>query len=397
MPYPSKRNYLNEVKVNNASGFSGTIDSTKVYTVDGYIDLGDSFIDVPEGGITIIGLGSNISNITANSNIFGGTGAYSGRIKLIDISLTSPNVFDNNGTGAPSGGSEVSCIDVDFVDCASLGNLTGYRQGLWTGVGVIFCGEGLTMSGAWSGGFASLSSIVVGGLPNGPLFKAGVGLTIGGSFRSNMNAVSLGAGGVFCDFAPANILTDAGFSMEDVRTGNLALDPFPNMPPSSTKASFQGCKGAGVEDTYAGGAFVTTADGTTTVAAVDTLYQITATGVGQNLDWTAISNTNAIEYLSTQPISVSVNGSLSFSGGNNDQLGLQIRQWDDSAGQYVNVGPEYTATMNGGLIGTRAENLSFGGTAKLNQNDRIEVWIKNKSGTTDIITLAGGEFTVTER
>lgn len=391
--YPSNNPYANEVPVVNASDLAGQLDSSKVYVIAGSVDVGDNFIDIPEGGLTLRGLDTDVSSLSANGVLFGGTGAYTGRIKLIDMSISSPAVFALDNTGGPSATSEISCDGVNFVGCASLGEAVGYRQGLWSNVGVIFCDDGLTLSGAWSGGFASLSSIVL-GMAGGTLFKAGTAFTMAGSFRSNMNALSLDDTGGFCDFEPANILTDGGFSMEGVRV-NPNSNAFPNMPPSSTRAQFNNCKGT--DDTYPGGEFIVTADGTTTIAAADTLYQITAAGVGNNLDWTTISNTNAIEYLSTQPISVNVGGSLSFSGGNNDQVGLQVRQWDESASAYVNIGPEYTATLNGGLLGTRAENLSFSATAKIDFGDRIEIWIKNKSDDSDISTLAGGEFRVTER
>lgn len=391
--YPSPNPYENEIPVRSASDLSGPIDSSKIYVIAGSINLGSGSIDVPEGGINVRGLDTDVSSLTSTGPIFTGSGAYSGRVKLLDLTLTSPAVFDVDGTGGPSVGSEITCSGVNFFACESLGEITGYRQGLWSNVGVINCDDGLTLSGAWSGGFASLTSIII-GMAGGTLFKAGAALTFAGSFRSDMNAVLLDDTGTFCDFSPANILSDGGFSMEGVRV-NPASNAFPNMPQSNTKARFQNC--SGVENTYPGGEFIVTGNGVTTIADSDTLYQITATGVGSNLDWTQISNTNAIEYLSSQRISVSIDGSLSFSGGNNDQVGLQIRQWDDSADAYVNIGPEYTATLNGRLLGTRAENLAFKGTATLGQNDRIEIWIKNKSDDSDISTLAGGEFSVTER
>lgn len=398
MAYPNSYPLNTEVPVRNASDLAGPLDSSKIYVLDGNIDLGAGSINVPEGGLIFRGTDTDTAMLSSSSSIFTTEGAYSGRLKLMNLTLMSPAVFDIDGTGGPVVGSEVTCKGVNFLLCQTLGEIRGYRQGLWSDIGVIACDDGVTLSGTWSGGFASLTSITLDlGLANGTLFKAGNDLTMAGSFRSDMNAIGLSENDVFCDFSPANILADAGFSMEGVRTGPNCLNPFPNIPPSSVKASFKGVKGVGVSDTYVGGEFIVTGDGTTTITEADTLYQITATGTGQNLDWTQVSNTNAIEYLSSQSSSVSIDGSLSFSGGNNDQMALQVRQWDDSAGAYVNVGPEYTATLNGGLLGTRAENLAFKATATLNQGDRIEIWIKNKSDASDIATLAGGEFSVTER
>jgi hypothetical protein len=88
---------------------------------------------------------------------------------------------------------------------------------------------------------------------------------------------------------------------------------------------------------------------------------------------------------------------MSFSGQSNDEMAVQLRKWDNSAGAYVNIGPEYLTTLNGGKLGTRAENVSFSAVTKMNKLDRIEVWIKNVSDTVDISVLAGGQFKVFER
>ena len=45
----------NTIIVKQASDLSGTLDSTKVYLIDGIIDMGAQSIEVPSGGLTIIG------------------------------------------------------------------------------------------------------------------------------------------------------------------------------------------------------------------------------------------------------------------------------------------------------------------------------------------------------
>ena len=49
------------VFVRNASQLSGTLDSTKVYLIDGVVDMGALQIIVPQSGLSIHGLGFNIS------------------------------------------------------------------------------------------------------------------------------------------------------------------------------------------------------------------------------------------------------------------------------------------------------------------------------------------------
>lgn len=378
-----------QVIVKSASALSGVLLSDVIYLIDGEIDLGSASISVPEGGLNISGLGFGVSRLVTTGTLFTYSGSYAGDLQIAGMDLVANSVFDLDNAGNGGG---VECNSTNFSNCASLGELANYRQGLWSNVGVIFCGGGLTMSGAWAGGFASLTSIVIGSFTD-PLFKAGVGLTIAGSFRSDMNALGLGVSGVFSDFAPANILADGGFSMGGVRVTE-GSNSFPNMPASSVKARFSNCVGA--KNTYVGGALSFTANGLTAITAADTLFEITATSVATDMAWCEKSG-NGVKYISSQSIEVAIDGTLSFSGGNNDQLGVQVRVFKDATSSYVDVGPEYVSTLNGGVLGTRAENVSFSAYADLEENDIVEVWIKNLTDTSDITTLASGRFGIKER
>ena len=379
----------NQVVVKTASDLAAPLLPNVLYLIDGAVDLGAGSIDVPEGGLQIAGLGFDVSSITTTGTMFTYSGAYAGNVQIGSVGLTAPVVFDLDN--AENGGA-VECTTVNFNSCGSLGELTAYRQGLWNGVGVIFCNAGLTMSGTWSGGLAAITSIAVGAFTS-PLFKAGVGLTIGGSFRSDMNAIGLGVDGVFSDFSPANIIQDGGFSMGGVRVSDGGV-AFPNMPRTTVKARFSDC--VGVKNTYIGGVLGVTVQGTTVISNVDTLYPITATTVGSEMAWFEKSG-NGIKYISSQEIDVSISGSFSFSGSNNKEVGVQIRYLDSSTGLYVNVGPEYVSTTNGGTDGTRSENVTFSAYASINNGDIVEVWIKNLSDTSNITTLGHGQFSVRER
>ena len=388
MAYPSKRPE-NIVDVNSISGLSGQLKSNVTYNVVGNLDFGSGSINVPEGGLIITASDPDICSLNSSGTLFTYDGAYAGKLKLSHIQITSPYVFDLDNSGNSD---ELNCQSVNFFGCASLGKATAYRQGLFTDVGVLNCVDGLETAGAWSGGFASLDSIVVIGSFTGTLFKRGAGFSMAGSFRSNMNALGLAAGGQFCDYTPADIISDAGFLMEGVRTG-IATNPFPNMPASSVKARYNDC--SGTPNTYIGGSVTMTALGDTTFSVINTLQPITATGAAYDLAWFEANGSNGLKYISSQPVKVSVSGTLSFSGANNVQMAVQIRKYDDSTSSYVAAGPEYVSTLNGGQAGTRAENVSFKGSVFMDLNDRIEIWIKNKDGTSTISTLANGEFSIT--
>lgn len=386
--------------ITEASQLSGELDSTKLYFIDGEIDMGTTSIVVPENGLNIRGHGFGISGLYStedNFNLFVTNGVtYSGDLFITDMDIRISGV-----------GSKVFAIDnlenfnacewntVNFIACTSLGDIKDYRQGLGRNVAWISCKEGLTMTGAWSGGFAILDSIVVGAPMTGVLFKAGTDLLIGGSFRSNINILGLGtAGGYFTDFAPSNFTLDGGFSLTTVRA-NPAVDNIPNMPATSPKANIKGCSGIG--NTYPGGAIRIADETTVTISTIGVLEQITSTAVLNEAYWFSVSNTNGITLDSTQVIEVDISGSLSFSGSSNREMAVQLRKYISSTASYVDIGPVYLATLNGGSGGQRAENVTFAATTSMSEDDRIEVWVKNLTDTTNITVLEAGQFQVFER
>ena len=113
--------------------------------------------------------------------------------------------------------------------------------------------------------------------------------------------------------------------------------------------------------------------------------------------WFVNSVDNASIYYSNLPGEVEVNFNLSFTGTANKGLAVQVRQFDSSASAYVNIGPEYKATTNGGPAGTRAENVSGFAYATLNEDDRVEVWIKAVGSTNAITPSVGGSVIIKER
>ena len=142
--------------------------------------MGTTSIVVPSGGLSITGHGFGISGLVStesNHTMFVTDGlTYSGDLFLTSLDIRCSGV-----------GSKVFDLDnlenfnacewntVNFLSCTSLGEIKNYRQGLGRNVAWISCKEGLTMTGAWSGGFAIVDSIVVGAPLTGVLFKAGAG------------------------------------------------------------------------------------------------------------------------------------------------------------------------------------------------------------------------------
>jgi len=388
------------VYVTSPNQLAGTLQSDKLYFIDGTVDMQSTQIVVPTGGLRIGGYGPSVSCLKSSVDNYTmfitQAGSYSGNLSLNDL--------DFEVTGA---GSKVVDIDnqqnsatlefnsVNFVACTAVGVAANYRQGLARDVAWISISDGLTLSGTWAGGFAAFDSIIVGAPMSGVLFRAGANLTLGGSFRSNINALSLGTnGGIFCDFAPANILLDAGFALSGLRTNPLS-NTLPNMPATSTKALIQDCVGIG--NTYPGAAHVPVADSVITITSQNTLTQITGEMTLVEPYWYSTANTNGLRADCAQAVEGRASGTMSFSGQANTEISIQLRHFIAATSSYENVGPEYEATINGGLLGTLASNVSFGATVTMQQGDRAEVWIKNRSGTNDITLKSGGQFEVLGR
>lgn len=376
-----------------------TLESDKVYHIDGTIDLGSDSLVIPTGGCSISSDNGarDVSVLTSSENNYtmfkSPSGSYSGNVVMSDITITvsgtSSKVFDLDNDGNSNA---LDIMAVNFVSCTSLGDLTDYRQLLLDNIGFISVSDGITFNGTWSGGIAALTSIAILFPAGATLFKEGTSLVFNGSFRSDMNFLSVDATSVFCDFQPSNITNDAQFSLTNFRT--TATNALPNFPSSSVKARIRDC--VGVRDTYVGGEWTITSSATTSISAANTLVKLAGTTTYADMQWFSNSTDNAFVYDSDQEIEVNVKGSLGFTGGLNDQMGLQIRQWDDSASSYKEVGPRYTATLNGGG-GSRVENLAFFGVATLNENDRIEIWIENQTDTSDITGDTGGIVDISER
>ena len=384
--------------VRDKQDLSGDLRSDVAYVIDGVVDMGSTSIVVPEGGLTIIGLDFNISSLESSENNYtmfvSPGGSYSGDLVLrslqVTTSGTSSQLLDINNDG---NGNALECTDVNFFNCTSLGEMTAYRQGLWSRTGIIQCDDGLTLSGTWSGGFAILDSILVsaGVTFNGVILKEGTTLSIQGSVRSNMNALQLGASGNISDLQPSNIVNDNEFRMEGVRC-NPAATAFPNFPASSVKARFS--KNAGFRNTYVGGQWSVTSSATTTISAANTPVKLAGTTTYSDLQWFQGSTDNAMELISSESIEVQALCVLTITGTNGDQVSIQIRKWDDSASSYTTLSESGPRTLNSG---GRAEGIELFAYAEMDENDRIEVWIENQSASRNVTAEIGGLFGITER
>lgn len=387
--------FSNVVIVRDASDLAN-IDSTKSYMLDGIVDMGSAQVVVPAGGISLSGLNgardtAKIISSAENYTMFvSPDGGYSGDVVMesmtIEVTGAASSVFDLDNDGN-SNALDVS--KVNFIGCTSLGALTDYRQMLLSEIGFIGGSDGLTFNGTWTG-LAVLNSIAV-NFPAATLFKEGASLTFGGSVRANINFLDVNSASVLMDFDEANILSDAGVLLSGVRT--TAADAMPNLPGSSVKVRYAECQG--IRNTYIGGQWVISSATATIIGAPDTPVKLAGTTTYADLQWfTNGGGNNSITYISDQTTEVEIKCVLTFVGTNGDQVNVHLRQWDDSASDYIDLSESGAATLN---ASGRAEGVASFAYAVLDENDRVEVWVENLTAGRDVTAQAAGLFAVTER
>ncbi len=389
-----------QVIIRNATQLAGPVplNSTKEYFIDGDIDMGSISIIFPQGGLMFKGLGFGVSQFKSsesNYTLFIDDGVFSGDLFIngldIEVTGTGSKVFDLDNA---ENSNAVEFINTNFTNCTSLGNLKDYRQLLTNNVAFIDIKDGLTFDGTWSGGAAILTTIMLNIGAGVTIFKQGDSLSFEGSFRSDLNALSISSTTVLFDFVADDFVQDGAFSLTNVRV-NPASNAVPNISPADQKSRFRNC--SGIDNTFVGAAYTLTTAVSTGTLVDGTLVKMPGATTYSDEFWFSNSVDNASIYDSTLPGEVEVNFNLSFTGTANKELAVQVRQFDSSASAYVNIGPEYKATTNGGPAGTRAENVSGFAYATLNEDDRVEVWIKAVGSTNAITPSVGGSVIIKER
>ena len=134
MPYP-KFNYGRTLSktfyVTSRADFVAPLRSDVLYMIDGTIDMRDTQIFVPEGGISIAGLNGSrdVSQLVSTEDDYimfvSPDGGYSGDVVFesltIQVTGAGSKVFDLDNDG---NGNALDLSKINFVSCTSLGSLS---------------------------------------------------------------------------------------------------------------------------------------------------------------------------------------------------------------------------------------------------------------------------------
>lgn len=392
----------NLIIVKQPSDF-GTIDSSKVYLIDTMIDMTGVEIEIPVGGLFLRGHDYFVSGLYTtddNSTLFvNSTGQDAGNVRMTNIEMyctgTNSKIFDLDNNGNFGAVEFNSCNFGTFAaETTSLGEFAGYRQFRTSDAAFIRVADGFTFSGIMAGGLRLADSIILAPVSGAVLFKEGTSLIFNDSVRSDLNGLSVAPADAVFDFVDGNFLLDWGFNLDGARFP-IGSNAVPNIPNTSTKRYFRDCRG--VQNTFPGGDW-TMVTQLATVLTAGTLVQ--ANGNVAYNDLVHFSggplNTNQLVYDSNVTGDYVVTGNIVVDGGPNDQVDVVIRQFDDSAGTYIDL-KTFSRQISNVVGGLDVAYYQIAAPCELDVNDRIEVWLRNNTDNTNATVLNGSFLRVDGR
>jgi hypothetical protein len=393
------------VIVHSASDLAGVLDSTKVYLIDGVINMGAQSVDVPASGLQLQGYGFDVSKLTSSAGAYtlftspvGGSGNLLMTEMTIEITGAGSQVYDLTDA---SGSNAVELLRVNFDDCASLGTLTSYRQGLETGTGRFGGTPTLTLEGAWPGGFLIDTSIVR-GLDAGmttPLFAAGAAFVMQSRFRSNQN-VDLPALPAFLDFAPANFPVDSTLQLAGCLVSrNGVFDAsdstlLPNVAASDLASSWSANNG--VPNTFVGGQQRVTVAAASVIGGIGTFVDLNGTWTPSDLQHFDAPVSGRLRHIGSQPIEFALVGNLTVDGPANDVTRIRVRKFDSGLAS-TSTAFEQTRVVNNLAGGNDVAFFSMSANVMLKQNDYVFLDIANDTSTGNLTALISSSFAVNAR
>jgi hypothetical protein len=391
---------------NLASTLGGTIDSTKVYILDGIIDFTGTglSIEVPVGGISIIGTTFDVSKLICSEAGFtlftspvGGSGNVLGVDYAIEITGTGSQVY--NLTDA-TGLNAFEFTRINYNNCSSLGSLTSYRQGLEVGTGRLGGKPELTLVGTWVGGYFIDTSIVrflVDGSYS--LFTAGAGFVMNSRFRSNQN-IDLPASVSFLDFTAGNFVNPSTLQLDGcliTREGVFdATDTniIPNVSASDLISEWMGNNG--IDNTFVGGEATVLTEVTTVIASSGVYVDLAGTFTASGLTHFDSPSNGQLRHLGDSPREYQIGSQFVIDGTANDVVAIKAVVFRSA-----------TTSFESQKVQNRVINALQGGrdvgyyvyfdNITLNKNDYVKFQVANIGATNNVTAELDSSFVVQAR
>ena len=395
------RNLESEIIVRRAADLAGTLDSTKVYVIDGIIDMGSQAIEVPSGGLSIIGSTFDISQLTSSENSYtmftspvGGSGNLVLKNIGIETSGTTSSVF---GLTDATGFNAIEIEAVNFNNCTSLGYLDSYRQGLESGTGRFGGSPELEFRNPWVGGYRTETTITR-SVDNGTtLFKAGTGFAFNGRVILGMNA-DLNTTGAFCDFADSNINNDESLQLSDCRvTRNGVLSAsdtslYPSIDHTNVKCLWS--DNAGLPNTTKYIKAEITTEVQTTISAQNTYYPLLGTFTVETSSHMDQPSNGEFRLLSGNG-TYQIAGDLVIDGTANDVIDIRVTKSTNDGSTWPTEITHIRRQINALVGGRDVAFFPINFIATIQENDRVRIEVENTSGTGNVTAELDSYFILT--
>jgi hypothetical protein len=393
------------VNQDNVSYIMGSIDSTKLYLIDGDVNFTGVSIEVPSTGLFISGHNIDLSFMRcADNNYTMFTGATAGNVFIKDLTIVvnGTNSQVNNVTGA-TGFEAYECVRVNWNNCTSLGTITGYRQGLETGTGRFGGTPQLTLAGTWIGGYFIDTSIIR-SLTAGAyaIYSAGAGFSMASRFRSNQN-IDLPTTTNYIDFTGSNFPnTDTLQLIDMLITRNGVTEPnqlsiSPNITKSNVASNWK--DNIGLNNTFEGGITTISSETATSIGVQGDWYTLNGTWTASELVHFDSPSNGQLRHISNFPRSWKITVNIVMVGTANDVIGIRWRKFDSSASTF-SEGNEVLRVINNLQGGSGSRDVAYYNfilNLELDFNDYVYWQVRNNSGTDNVTAELNSEWSIEER
>jgi hypothetical protein len=283
------------------------------------------------------------------------------------------------------------------VNCTSVGIVKNYGVILINSTQFISCTDGLTFEGNTI--LLSITSCASTGLAaSGTLFKKGSALVVSNNCLIEKGTFVIDASATLCDFEAANFTQDAGF---EVIINNIsgAGTFFSNLNGDNVKCRWRDNNFdpvASETNTYVGAWWEMTEEAATDIEGNSgTDYKIAGVTTSADEHWFSHATNNQFTFGSTRSVKTVIQGAVSITGTNGNNIQLKIRKWDNSLGDYVDI-----QTVPGRVMSSTGASASVAILAFATMDsplDRIELWGQNVLNTANFTVKDNSVLAITER
>jgi hypothetical protein len=325
----------------------------------------------------------------------------------VEVYLSAPNLtlFDHQGDGTtPEGESfeinkmAVYCQDDNgaFQTGCKAGLIKDIRQGFMGTQFFLGFQDGFKLAGTWTNGGMRITdtlwrAFAIMGQTGKVYYSDPTDPVVFESrFSSNAN-IQVNGSSIGYDFPQTAFTFDGQYQLQNGNvsgSGTFVSLWSGNHPSTYPEANFK--DNTGITNSFAGVEWISTTDNLVTTATQNVWYKIPVSAATvKDATWVTYAN-GEVTYDSDNVLDASTITRISAVGKSNDIVEIKIVKEDVLAVQTDLI--VATITIQGSASQGRAENVTIPTTAMLKKDDKLSVWIRNTSGTSNVTILEGANF-----